>query len=209
MTHETYKQPAAAVVIGALLAVLLVAAGPARADHREWSIGAGFDIGGIFFHLAFGAHDHHAPSYYYRTSHTIRVRGHHCSDLCFREGRTAYHHPSCPLVGAYFGGYQARPAFLFDRYAPQPVWRGHYYESASPWRTHRYRDQHDRSRPYARYDRDRSADRSERFWRDDRTDREHWRDHRQHDRRGWSHRDRGRPRHDRDHRGGGHDRSPP
>jgi len=209
MTNETYKQPAAAIVVVALLAFLLVAAVPVRADHREWSIGAGFDIGGIFFHLAFGAHDYHTPHYYYRTSDTIRARGHHCSELCFRDGRTVYHHQSCPLVGAYLSSYQVRPVLLFDRYAPPPVWRGHHYESAFPWRTHRYDDRFDRSYRYERHDRDRSADRSERFWRDDRTDRDHWRDHRRHERRDRSRRDRGHHRRDRDRRGGGHDRSPP
>lgn len=209
MTIETTKQPAAAVVLGTLLTVLLVAAGPARADHRDWSIGAGFDLGGVFFHLAFGARDHHSPDYYYRTDRTIRVRGHHCSDLCFRDGRTVVHHQSCPLVGAYLGLHQVPPVLLFDRYAPPPVWRGHNDRSASPWRTHRYHDRHDRRYRSERYDRDRSTDRYRRFRRDDRYDHDDWRDRRWHDRRDRSHRDRGHHRRDRDHRGGGHDRSPP
>jgi hypothetical protein len=209
MTIETTKQPAAAVVLGTLLTVLLVAAGPARADHREWSIGAGFELGGVFFHLAFGAHDHHSPDYYYRTSRTIRVRGHHCSDLCFRDGRTVAHHQSCPVLGAYLSHHRVRPVVLFDRYAPPPVWRGHHYESASPWRNHRYDDRYRRHDRSSRHDRDRSWDRSQRSWRDDRYDHDHWRDHRRSERRDRSHRQRGHHRRDRGHRGGGHDRSPP
>ena len=192
--------------LGVLLLVLPVFAAPARADHSHWSIGAGFHVGNVHFRLAFGGHDHHRPGYYYRTDHRLRYRGHRCSDRCFRAAGSVYHHPSCSLVAAHFDHHHVAPVFLFDRYAPPPVWRGRYYDGhrfGSPYvydghrRHHRHpRVHHDRHHRDHRYD----HDRHHRSY--DRHDRRHWKDRRHDGHRGRGH---GHERHHRrDRRGGPH-----
>lgn len=204
---RTLPSGAAVAALTTLLLVLPAAAAPARAGHSGWSVGAGFHIGGVQFSLAFGGHDHHRPGYYYRTDHRLRYRGHRCTDRCFRDGGYAYHAPSCSLVAAHFDHHRVAPVVLFDRYAPPPVWRGHYYEDHRPPYRYDRHDRYDREHRYDRYDRfdrhdryDRRHDRRDRYY--DRHDRRHWKD-RRHD----GHRGRGRgheKHHRRDRRGGPH-----
>jgi hypothetical protein len=194
------------VLAGALL-LLPLTAQAAHADHVGWSFGAGFHVGNAYFSLGFGAHAGYAPGYYYRTSGRVYAQGHHCSDRCFRDGGIVYHAASCPLVRAYFDHYGVQPAFLFERFAPAPLWRGRYYRDVTPWAPDRYYRRDDRYNRYDRYDRyDRQRrydryrdrrDRSDERWRDrrgrsdhrdhyNRRDRDDWRDrssrsHRRHD----------------------------
>jgi len=174
----------ALVLAGALL-LLPLATPAAHADHTGWSLGAGFRIGNAFFTLAFGAHGHYAPGYYYRTTERLDYPSHYCTDRCFRDGRTYYHAASCPVVAAHLSHYRVVPGFLFDRFAPAPVWSGRYYRDVTPWRSGRY-DRYDRYNRYDRYDHryDRRSDRYDRRSerRHDRYDRRDDRFERRHDR---------------------------
>jgi|GEM_PF-1573771 len=195
------------ILAGALL-LLPLATPAAHADHVGWSLGAGFQIGNAYFTLAFGSQGGYAPGYYYRTTGPVYSGGHHCSDRCFRDGRTIYHAASCPVVGAHLGHFGFQPLFLFERYAPAPLWNGRYYRDVAPWGFGRYGqyDRYDRYGHYDRYDRYQRYDHRDRYRRDDR--RERYRSDDRYNRRDYddswrNRRDRDRH-HDRNDRGRGH-----
>lgn len=171
-----------AAILSLSMALAPAFVAPAEADHRDWSIGAGFRIGNAHFELVFGEHGRrHGPDYYYRTRDRVAHRGYQCSDRCYRESRYSYHHQSCPLVGRHFAAHHVYRAQVFDHYAPPPVWQGRYYESYEPrydrrydsyrYDDHRYRD----NRSYDRHDRGRGRGHYKRGHRHDRSCGHDWR----------------------------------
>jgi hypothetical protein len=144
-----------ALAITALILPLMGALEPAEA-RANWTVGADFAVGGVYFSLGFNDFDRYGrgPSYYYRTQGPLRYAGHQCGSACYLADGYAYHHPDCPLVSYHFGRYGYDPVFLWTNLAPRPygwgpvVYRSHY----GPWsRAYRY-DSHRYDRRYERRD---------------------------------------------------------
>lgn len=149
------------------LAVLMIAAPtfvPDASADSNWFAGTGFRIGPVAFSLVLGSPNRGPESYYWRTSERIAYRGYRCSDACFLDHGTNYHHSACPVVRRHLDHYGYDAGAVFTRYAPRHDDYG-------------YRDR--------RYDDRRSDDRYDRRYDDryDDYDRGHDRWHRDHDRR--------------------------
>ena len=128
------------------LAVLTQTA-PAAAGDVHFSIGTGFSIGGVSFHLAYASPGYGYAPYYYRTGVHLGYTGYSCADGCFRRSGHYYHDPYCPVARYHFGLYQY----------PIGVYRtptyGHYSYYRGGSRGHHYYRQHGRHyRPPYRYD---------------------------------------------------------
>lgn len=99
-----------------LLATLALSTGASPASALSWNWSSSFRIGHLSFHL--GYHDHHSHrGYYYRVQSPIRSRA-RCTDRCYVERGTYYHHESCPVVHSYFRGYGYEPQQVFEVYSP-------------------------------------------------------------------------------------------
>jgi hypothetical protein len=186
------------LLTAAVTAALALAPGlvpEARAGHDWLAIGTGFRIGHAHVAVVLGRPalgvGFHQPAYYYRYDRPIRYRGHRCSQYCFRDAGSYYHHGSCSLVGAHFRAYRVDPRFVLARYAPR---FDHRYDRHRNHDRGRDRlDRHERQDPRDRFDR---GDRRHRGDRDDRWERRHdrrgryddWRDGGRHRGRGRGHR---------------------
>lgn len=193
MTRHDSRSP---LVLALLLVVLAAAVATARPVEAgvSFHVGGGFTVGGLHFHV--GVHDYDTVRYY-RVDRPLVVAGAHCTDRCYVRGGYHYHHPSCPLVRAYFreygyraiesyGAYAPRPYVVYP--APRPSYRVRVYPS---YRHYRPAPRHYEVR-HPRYDR--------RHHRYDHRRHDHHQssDHRRNDRR--DHRGRSDHRHDRHHR---------
>lgn len=189
LKHRTLPLSLTMVLTAALL---LSVAPPASAGGLGFHFGAGFQIGPVNFHIAFGGHDHHRRGYYYKTSHHLKYRGARCNDRCFRQDRHYYHDTRCPLLSAHFRHYRVHPGAIFEHYAPHyssqyPGYDNGYYDD--DYRHDRYEKRRGRGYYNDDYD-DRSYRRHDRYDDRGRYDRRHDRRRHRHDEScgGWRHR---------------------
>ncbi len=116
-----------------------------------WNVVGDVRIGGV--HFSVGVHSPYAGrygrdrGYFYRTSHRLSYGNRRCNSSCYRRNGYAYHHESCPLLGAHIDYYGAPPAYYGlrdwrrgDRYR----YDGYGYSDRDRGRGRRYR--YDRGR---------------------------------------------------------------
>ena len=106
-----------AVVLSAvLLAVVSIGAAPAAAS--DWGWGTSFRIGGLSFRIGHAPHHAgHYDHYYYRVGAPIESR-YRCSDRCYVQRGSYYHHRDCPALRSHLGRSGYDYVRVFDRYAP-------------------------------------------------------------------------------------------
>jgi hypothetical protein len=205
------------VALAATTMLSFIAPQAARADHGWLSVGSAFRIGGANISFLFGqpARFHGLnPGYFVRFDRPVAYHDHHCTEYCYRDAGSYYHHESCPVVSAYFGSHQVDPYWAFDRYAPQygAGYYGYYsnrgHRGGGYYDGYRRHDRYDRYRDDSVYrdrgwnrDGDHRYDRNRRDGRDHRYDRD--RRDGQNRRDGRDHRDGRRDRDDRQRRHGG------
>ena len=106
------------IVLILVLALLgSLASGTVRpAAAGDWYIGAGFQVGGVHFSVAFDRHHgYRGPSHhYYRTRGHVRHDGYRCGSACFKRSGYAYHYQACPLVLQHFRWHGFHPARAWD-----------------------------------------------------------------------------------------------
>lgn len=133
MSHR-HRLVAVALALATLLVPLGVAPPAAEAGHGSWiAIAGAFAVGGAQF--SFGYHEpgygHYQPAYYYRVNRPLPYHGgHRCTTYCYVRDDYYYHHPSCPLVGAYFEHYNYRPTYYGHHrpyYVPRPYVHHRYH----------------------------------------------------------------------------------
>ena len=184
------------IAVAALLVSTPALVPDAFADHQSgggyygdggWVFAAGIQLGG--FHLSIGYQPvrYGAPTYYYRTREAIHYDGYQCSDRCYRQGNTYYHHERCPVVLHLMHRSRIHPDRLFAYHAPDYDGR---WSRFDPYGWDRdYRDRRGyavRQRHDGRYDRHQRYDRYDRYddsrnWRDRRHDDGRHRGRRHHD----------------------------
>lgn len=137
-----------AIATCALLALTL--APPAEASHRaNFFIGGGFNVGGVYFNIAFGTHDQYGPQYYYRTRQDLHYRGARCTSRCFKQDRYYYHSPKCGLALTHLDHYGHDAYNVFERYAPRHERYSHQYPN--PYYRYDYRNDYQRRPRYDDY----------------------------------------------------------
>ncbi len=124
MRRETLTRRRMLTLMSAPLAVAGSGAFTEAQAAAYWQIVGDVRIGGV--HFSVGVHSPYAgrygghPGYYYRTTHRLNYKKHRCSTYCYRRRDYAYHHESCPILGAHIERYGAPSAY----YGPRSWGRG-------------------------------------------------------------------------------------
>lgn len=127
------KKTLACAAFLALLATL-TAAPPADGSNFAWTFGTAFNVGGAQFHVSMRDGYFGAPAYFFRTPHRFSGYGGVCHGACYRDAGHFFHHPACPVAGAFFHSHGLSSYGLFARYAPPRAGpRRHGRGRGGPW----------------------------------------------------------------------------